>query len=200
MPIVNTAPPVNSAIDTSFTDIPQTHWASAPIQDVVSRGLFVGTKPGTFSPNESMSRSMLVTVLYRLAGEPAVQAVNHFNDVGRTYYTDAVTWASENQIVSGTSSNTFSPNLMVTGEPAVQAVNHFNDVGRTYYTDAVTWASENQIVSGTSSNTFSPNLMVTREELVVMLYRLANPVPNASAKLTGFSDTAKVSSWPHGDP
>ena len=148
VPIVNTAPPVNSAIDTSFTDIPQTHWASAPIQDVVSRGLFVGTKPGTFSPNESMSRSMLVTVLYRLAGEPAVQAVNHFNDVGRTYYTDAVTWASENQIVSGT-----------------------------------------------SSNTFSPNLMVTREELVVMLYRLANPVPNASAKLTGFSDTAKVSSW-----
>ena len=148
VPIVNTAPPVNSAIDTSFTDIPQTHWASAPIQDVVSCGLFVGTKPGTFSPNESMSRSMLVTVLYRLAGEPAVQAVNHFNDVGRTYYTDAVTWASENQIVSGT-----------------------------------------------SSNTFSPNLMVTREELVVMLYRLANPVPNASAKLTGFSDTAKVSSW-----
>ena len=148
VPIVNTAPPVNSAIDTSFTDIPQTHWASAPIQDVVSRGLFVGTKPDTFSPNESMSRSMLVTVLYRLAGEPAVQAVNHFNDVGRTYYTDAVTWASENQIVSGT-----------------------------------------------SSNTFSPNLMVTREELVVMLYRLANPVPNASAKLTGFSDTAKVSSW-----
>lgn len=148
VPIVNTAPPVNPAIDTSFTDIPQTHWASAPIQDVVSRGLFVGTKPDTFSPNESMSRGMLVTVLYRLAGESAVQSVNHFNDVGRTYYTDAVTWASENQIVSGT-----------------------------------------------SSNTFSPNLMVTREELVVMLYRLANPVPNASAKLTGFSDTAKVSSW-----
>ncbi|MBS5145981.1 MAG: S-layer homology domain-containing protein, partial [Butyricicoccus pullicaecorum] len=111
-------------------------------------GLFVGTEPNTFSPNESMSRSMVVTVLYRLAGEPAVQAVNQFSDVGRTYYTDAVTWASENQIVSGT-----------------------------------------------SSNTFSPNLMVTREELVVMLHRLANPAPNSSAKLTGFSDTAKVSSW-----
>ena len=148
VPIVDTAPPVNSAIDTNFADIPQTHWASEPIQDVVSRGLFVGTAPNTFSPNESMSRSMVVTVLYRLAGEPAVQAVNQFSNVGRTYYTDAVTWASKNQIVSGT-----------------------------------------------SQNTFSPNLMVTREELIVMLHRLANPVPNPNGKLTGFSDTAKVSSW-----
>ncbi len=148
VPIVNTAPPVNSAIDTDFADIPQTHWASEPIQDVVSRGLFVGTAPNTFSPNESMSRSMVVTVLYRLAGEPAVQAVNQFSDVGRTYYTDAVTWASENQIVSGT-----------------------------------------------SKNIFSPNLMVTREELIVMLHRLANPVPDTNGKLTGFSDTTKVSSW-----
>ncbi|MBS5151432.1 MAG: Ig-like domain-containing protein, partial [Butyricicoccus pullicaecorum] len=65
VPIVDTAPPVNSAIDTNFADIPQTHWASEPIQDVVSRGLFVGTAPNTFSPNESMSRSMVVTVLYR---------------------------------------------------------------------------------------------------------------------------------------
>lgn len=148
VPVITTAPPVNPTINTNFADIPQTHWASEPIQDVVSRGLFVGTEPNEFSPNESMSRGMLVTVLHRLAGEPAVQAVNQFTDVGRTYYTDAVTWASQNHIVSGT-----------------------------------------------SANTFSPNLMVTREELVVMLYRLANPVPDTNGKLTGFSDTAKVSNW-----
>lgn len=148
VPVITTAPPVNPTINTDFTDVPQTHWASEPIQDVVSRGLFVGTEPNEFSPNESMSRAMVVTVLHRLAGEPAVQAVNQFTDVGRTYYTDAVTWASQNHIVSGT-----------------------------------------------SANTFTPNLMVTREELVVMLYRLANPVPDTSSKLTGFSDTAKVSSW-----
>lgn len=148
VPVITTAPPVNPTLNTSFADIPQTHWASEPIRDVVSRGLFVGTEPDEFSPNESMSRAMVVTVLHRLAGEPAVQAVNQFTDVGRTYYTDAVTWASQNHIVSGT-----------------------------------------------SANTFSPNLMVTREELVVMLYRLANPTPDTGSKLTGFSDTAKVSSW-----
>ncbi len=148
VPIINTAPPVNPTLNTTFNDLPQTHWAAEPVKDVVSRGLFVGTEKGNFSPDESMTRGMLVTVLHRLAGEPIVQSSNQFTDVGRTYYTDAVTWANQNKIVSGT-----------------------------------------------SANTFGPNRMVTREELVVMLYRMANPVPGSSTNLNSFTDAGKISGW-----
>lgn len=148
VPVINTAPPVNPTLNTTFNDLPQTHWAAEPVKDVVSRGLFVGTEKGNFSPDESMTRGMLVTVLHRLAGEPIVQSSNQFTDVGRTYYTDAVTWANQNKIVSGT-----------------------------------------------SANTFGPNRMVTREELVVMLYRMANPVPGISTNLNSFTDAGKISGW-----
>ena len=113
---------------------------------------------------------------------------SHFTDVSKdAYYYDAVLWAVENGITSGTSSTTFSPNDPCTraqivtflwraaGSPTVNASNPFTDVAKgEYYYDAVLWAVANGITSGTSSTTFSPNDTCTRAQAVTFLYRAKN--------------------------
>lgn len=86
-----------------FTDVRTSDWFYEDVAFVYSEGIFSGTSAVTFSPNASMTRAMLVTVLYRLEGEPAVNGRSGFVDVTRnSYYEDAVTWAADNDIVNGT--------------------------------------------------------------------------------------------------
>ena len=100
-----------------FTDVHETDWFYNDVLFVYEEGLFAGTSDTTFSPNAAMTRAMLVTVLYRLEGEPAVSGRSGFSDVTfNSYYEDAVTWAADNGIVNGTSITTFSPNANVTRE------------------------------------------------------------------------------------
>ena len=99
-------------IDSSekFTDVSASSWAKDGIDYVVSYGYMNGTGNGsTFSPSGTMSRSMIVTVLYRIAGQPAHGDSNPFSDVDTGWYYDAVHWAYENGIVTGTSATTFAP-------------------------------------------------------------------------------------------
>lgn len=125
-----------------------------------------------------------------------------FVDVpANAYYADAVAWAVENGITSGTSATTFSPNAsctraqMVTflwraaGSPAPKAEsNPFTDLdAHAYYYDAVLWAAEQGITSGTSATTFSPDATLTRGQTVTFLYR-ANGSPAASG--SSFADVA----------
>ena len=81
-------------------------------------GYFNGTSDTTFSPEASMNRAMFVTVLYRMAGRPAVSGVTAFTDLTQDWYRDAVIWAVGRGIVNGTSETTFSPNAPVTREQA----------------------------------------------------------------------------------
>ena len=112
---------------------------------------------------------------------------NSFTDV-RTgdYYYDAVLWAVQNGITTGTSATTFSPDATVTrvqvvtflwranGQPAA-ASSGFTDVSTSaYYAKAVAWAAENGITSGTGSNKFSPDANCTRGQIVTLLYRANN--------------------------
>ena len=89
-------------------------------QDVLfctDEGLMTGTGRNTFSPDRPMTRAMLVTVLYRLAGSPEVTEKAAFTDVASgSYYEAAVAWAAKNEIASGTSATTFEPNKAVTRE------------------------------------------------------------------------------------
>lgn len=108
-----------------------------------------------------------------------------FSDVPEgAYYTDAVAWAVEKGVTSGTSAITFSPNATCTRaqtvtflwrsqkSPADGTANSFTDVAEgTYYTDAVKWAVKNSITSGTSATTFSPNADCSRAQIVTFLYR-----------------------------
>ena len=80
-------------------------------------GLMTGTGRNTFSPDRPMTRAMLVTVLWRMAGSPEVTEKAAFTDVASgSYYEAAVAWAAKNEIASGTSATTFEPNKAVTRE------------------------------------------------------------------------------------
>ena len=85
-----------------FTDVVAGTWYYGAAAYAYNNGLFAGMTPTTFAPNATMTRAMLVSVLWRLAGAPAPKAPNTFVDVpDGAWYTDAVTWAAENGVVSG---------------------------------------------------------------------------------------------------
>lgn len=113
--------------------------------------------------------------------------LNYFVDVpAGAYYYDAVLWAAEGGIVTGTDAVHFSPDASCTraqlvtflwraaGSPAVNYAMNFNDVdGGAYYAEAVRWAASEKIVEGTTAETFAPDAAVTRAQMVTMLYRFA---------------------------
>ena len=148
-----------------------------------------GTSATKFSPNGTCTRAQVVTFLWRAMGCPAPEtAENPFTDVeAGKYYTDAVLWAVENEITTGTDAATFSPGSGCTraqvvtflwraaGKPApASETNPFTDVTGGYYYTAVLWAVENRITSGTSATRFSPNATCTRAQIVTFLYRFEN--------------------------
>jgi hypothetical protein len=126
-----------------------------------------------------------VTFLWRAAGSPEATDSCPFTDVPvDSYYYDAVLWAVEQGITSGTSATTFSPNVTCTRaqgvtflyryekSPAVSSSNGFTDVAAdAYYSNAVQWAVDKNVTAGTSATTFSPNEACTRGQIVTFLYR-----------------------------
>ena len=100
----------------AYTDVP-TDWAKEGICFVIENGLMVGTTSTTFAPKDTLTRAMLVTVLYRMAGSPAVDAPSGFTDVADgQWYSDAIAWAAANGIVNGVGGNKFAPSEPVTRE------------------------------------------------------------------------------------
>ena len=98
-----------------FEDVPEGTWYEAPISWMRENGITTGTSPTTFSPSAPVTRGQLATFLYRLAGEPAVEPSEQFEDVpSGQFYTDAVAWMVEFNITNGTSPTTFSPTDAVT--------------------------------------------------------------------------------------
>ena len=91
-------------------------WSHEGIDYAVLHGLFVGTSDTTFSPTGAMTCAMLVSVLWRMEGEPAHTDRNPFTDVGTDWYTDGVLWAAEHDIVAGIGDGRFDPNGYVTRE------------------------------------------------------------------------------------
>ena len=103
-----------------FTDVTAGAWFYDAVLYASGRELMVGTADTTFSPNMPMTRAMLVAVLYRLAGSPSVSGKTPFTDVAAgTWYSDAVLWAYQNDIVAGTSDTTFEPLSNITREQIV---------------------------------------------------------------------------------
>lgn len=169
----------------SFVDVTEENWFRDPVDFVTARGLFSGTSTALFSPNQSMNRSMLATVLYRLAGEPAVSSRTAFNDVSADqYYADAVAWAAQNGIVSGTNANRFSPNAAITreqlaailyryaGTPSASgSLDHFKDASEVsdYAATAMQWAVKQGIISGRGDGALDPKGSASRAEVAQML-------------------------------
>ena len=171
---------------TGFVDVPASAYYADAVKWAVEKGITTGTSATTFSPEASCTRAQMVTFLWRAAGSPAPKATTTaFTDLDKSaYYYDAVLWAVEQGITTGTSATTFSPNATVTrgqtvtflyrfaGQPAVNGSSSFTDVNSSdYYAAAVQWAKEQGITSGTSDTTFSPTSDCTRGQIVTFLYR-----------------------------
>ncbi|MCB6344067.1 S-layer homology domain-containing protein [Enterocloster lavalensis] len=174
-----------------FTDTAN-HWAKADIDFVAARGLLSGTGNNQFSPNTGMTRGMFVTALHRLAGNPqAAGEGSAFTDVpASAYYADAVKWAAEKGVVSGTTSTTFAPDRAVTRqEMAVIMANYAKAMGYTVpkTREAVTFADNGSIgswakdavkamqmagiLNGKDGNRFDPQGTATRAEVAAVLHR-----------------------------
>lgn len=155
----------------------------------VSIGITNGTSATTFSPNAGCTRAQAVTFMWRAVGEPAPKsAVNPFKDVKEgAYYYNAVLWAAELGITTGTTETTFSPDATCTRaqivtflwralqEPVPSTKEcQFKDVNQSsYYYNAVLWAVEHNVTNGTSATAFSPNATCTRAQIVTFFYRTA---------------------------
>lgn len=112
--------------DVRFDDVPKDAWYYDEVTAAAQLGLMNGMGDGKFQPNTNITRGMLVTLLYRMAGEPAATGKNPFEDVasGR-YYTDAVKWASKEKIVNGMTATTFQPDTPITREQMATMLHRF---------------------------------------------------------------------------
>lgn len=169
-----------------FSDVSPTDYYYEPIRWAVNRGIAEGVSQTRFGVNEPCSRGQIVTYLWRAAGSPAPRSTgNPFVDVlpGSQYY-QAVLWAFEHGITSGTGANTFSPEMTVSRAQAMTYLHRsagsvnasygvpFTDVSpNAYYAPAIRWALSQGITSGTSPTTFSPDAPCTRAQIVTFLYR-----------------------------
>ena len=179
-----------------FTDVNDSNWFAGAVKYVVSHNLFNGTGDGTtFSPNMAMSRAMLVTVLYRYEGEPASSGENVFSDVpNASWYTNAVVWASENGIVTG-SNGKFMPNDPVSREQIATILFRYTqkqgkdtsnradltvfpdgDLVSGWAKDAMQWAVAEKLISGNTKGELMPKGNASRAEVATILMRFTSPL------------------------
>ena len=175
--------------DTGFSDVDAGDWYAEAAAYCRDNGLMAGTGGTTFSPDTPMTRGMLVTVLYRLAGSPSLEDENlgyPFADVpGDSWYAAGVYWARLNGVVSGYSDSNFGPNDPLTreqlatilwryaGSPAVEGGASFADESdiTAWAASAVDWAQGSGYVSGVGGNRFDPDGTATRAQVAVILMR-----------------------------
>ena len=191
----NTKPASDSKPKLPFTDVSTSDWFYSDVMFVYENGLFSGTDSRSFSPNASMTRAMLVTVLYRLEGEPAGTGSSSFSDVcSGSYYEKAVAWATANGIVTGTGSTSFSPDAKVTreqlaailyryaqykklGTDAGAKLDSFSDAGNVsgYASEALSWAVSEGLINGASGR-LMPKGDATRAQVAAILHRFVENV------------------------
>lgn len=175
----------------SFDDTAN-HWAGndGSIDFVSSRELFKGTSDTSFSPEQTMTRGMIVTVLHRLENTPKGNAPA-FGDVQSSdYYAEAVAWGAQNGIVTGTGNNNFAPGQDVSREQLAaflyryanaygidtssrSSLNGFGDSANVsaYAKDAMEWCVGAGLIKGTGNNSLSPNGNAKRGEVAAILMR-----------------------------
>ncbi len=154
----------------SYIDVSASNWFYDSVKFVTERNLFDAAAPNTFGPDQPMTRQMLVTALYRLAGSP------------ESSQTD-----SQTADTAGTATRADDASLPFTDVPSNAS-----------YAPAVAWAYKNGVVNGVSASSFAPSASITREQIAAMFLRYAQVTgadTTASASLTAYTDTSAVSSW-----
>lgn len=174
-----------------FTDVAEGAWYFDSVKYVHSEGMMVGTSATKFSPDATTTRGMVVTILYRLEGEPAVSGKSTFADVvGTAWYANAVEWAAKNKIVDGYGNGKFGPEDVITREQMAVILyryaafkgldmtktadlSKFTDSGKisSWAKPALSWANAEGLVSGKGSGILDPLGSATRAEVAAMLMR-----------------------------
>lgn len=191
---------VSNSTDTAdtnkFEDVHVSDWYFDAVQYVYENDMMAGTSDTTFSPNQTTTRGMIVTILYRLEGEPTVTGTTAFTDVtADQYYANAVAWAVQNGIVAGSDATTFAPNNAITREQMAAILYRYAqfkgyDVSAkadlstyidaadvsAYATDAMAWASQTGLITGTSATTLSPAGQATRAQVATILMRFCENI------------------------
>lgn len=179
-----------------FGDVKSADWFYNDVKYVYEKGMMAGTAADVFAPNATTTRAMIVTILYRLEGSPAVTGTSSFVDVpAGQWYTDAVNWAAANQIVKGTSATTFAPNDSITREQMAAILyryaqykgydvtkkadlSGYSDNGQVsaYAKDALAWANAAKLINGVTNTTLAPQGNATRAQVSAILYRFCDGV------------------------
>ena len=185
-----------------FTDVVAGTWYYGAAAYAYNNGLFAGMTPTTFALNATMTRAMLVSVLWRLAGAPAPKAPNTFVDVpDGAWYTDAVTWAAENGVVSGIGGSRFDPSGFVTREQTAEILYNyahskgydvsaradltaFPDAGSVsgWAENALSWANAAGLINGTvrdGQTILDPQGSASRAQVAMILMNYVEHVVNA---------------------
>lgn len=179
-----------------FGDVKTADWFYNDVKYVYEKGMMAGTAADVFAPNATTTRAMIVTILYRLEGSPAVTGTSAFVDVpAGQWYTDAVNWAAANQIVKGTSATTFAPNDSITREQMAAILyryaqykgydvtkkadlSGYSDNGQisAYAKDALAWANAAKLINGVTNTTLAPQGNATRAQVSAILHRFCDGV------------------------
>lgn len=186
-----------AANDTSaFSDVKTSAWYHEDVQYVSENGLMKGTGENLFSPDATTTRGMIVTILYRLEGEPSPTGACPFQDVASgKYYEKAITWAAENGIVSGFSADTFGPDQNITREQMAAILyryatykkydvstagdlSKFPDADKvsSYAVDAMKWANAAGLINGSDDGNLYPAGNATRAQVAAILTRFCKNI------------------------
>ena len=180
----------------AFTDVAAGDWFFDAVQYAYLHDLMNGVENNQFAPNATTNRAMVVTILYRLAGEPAVSGDSAFTDVADgLWYSNAVAWAAEKGVVNGISETEFSPAGDLTREQlatilyryaesmgydvsASADLSGFPDADQiqSYATEALSWAVAEGLLQGFEDDTLQPQSTATRAQIATILMRFCEGV------------------------
>lgn len=193
--VVVTFAKITDGSSTLFADVADDAWYADAVRYVFEKGMMNGTSSTTFSPNETTTRAMIVTMLHRLENEPTASAAGFTDVASNTYYANAVAWAAANGVVTGVSETSFAPNDAITREQlaailyryaelkgynvsASGSLSGYTDASQisSYATTAMQWANSTGLITGKTSTTLSPKGNATRAEVATILMRFCENI------------------------
>ena len=175
-----------------FADVSYTNWYYDAVKFVYDKGIMDGVSYYRFAPDATITRGMVVTMLWRMAGEPYESSAGFTDVASGRYYSTAVAWAAKNGIVEGMTSSTFAPDQAITREQLASIlyryakwlgfsgygsdISGYTDAGKVsgYAYDAMCWAVKTGVVTGTSAKVLDPQGTATRAAAAQMFMNFYN--------------------------
>lgn len=194
--VVVTFERITNDTELPFVDVSSASWYADAVQYVYENGMMRGTSETMFSPDETTTRAMIVTILHRIEGEPAADASSFTDVMAGSYYTNAVAWAAANGIVNGVNETSFAPDNPITREQLAailyryaqfkgydttvggMSLSEYADASQisAYATTAMQWANAEGLITGVTDTTLSPQGSATRAQVATILMRFVENI------------------------